>query len=331
MSYYGFNFLWMFSHMEHPTIAPPDEKALDFLSKTGFNFVRIPTDYHFWTHDFDYLHPDETVLETIDTYLNACRSRGLHMSLNLHRAPGYCINANQLEKHNLWVDNIAQDAFVFLWRNFAERYKGISPDYLSFDLINEPPGIGQYSMTRRNHAALIRRVVAAIRAIDPTRAIVIDGLGGGHLAMPELADLDVVHSGRGYQPMPVSHHQAPWWPDHAKAPEPVYPGQKWQGRTWNRQTLLDFYQPWQALAQNGVKIHIGECGCFDATPNIIALRWLSDLFSVYKELGWGYALWNFEGPFGIINHHRPGARFEMYNGYPVDRELLDLMLANRID
>ena len=35
----------------------------------------------------------------------------------------------------------------------------------------------------------MQRVVDAIRQIDPKREIVIDGLGGGHLTMPKLADL----------------------------------------------------------------------------------------------------------------------------------------------
>src|SRR5512139_2157143 len=89
---------------------PADQKALDFLATFGFNFVRIPLDYRFWTHDFDYFHPDESVFKTIDTYVNACQSRGLQLSLNLHRAPGYCTNRNDLEKHNLWLDEVAQKA-----------------------------------------------------------------------------------------------------------------------------------------------------------------------------------------------------------------------------
>ena len=331
MTYYGFNFQWMFSKQKNPQPALPDEKALDFLNQTGFNFVRIPLDYRFWTQDFDYFHIDGAVIATIDQYLKACRARGLHLSLNLHRAPGYCINGNHLEHHNLWVDKIAQVAFVFLWQTFAERYKGVPGSQLSFDLLNEPPDIGQYGMTRDNHAALIRRAVATIRAIDPQRAIVIDGLGGGNLAMPELADLGVTHSGRGYQPMPVSHHQAAWWPGCADAPEPEYPNLHWQGLVWNRHTLDEYYQPWQALARQGVNVHIGECGCYDATPNEIALRWFSDLFGIYKELKWGYALWNFEGPFGIIGHRRPGARFEDVHGYRVDRDLLEIMQANRVE
>lgn len=330
MTHYGFNFLWMFSWSPDRTPSAVDEKALDFLAATGFNFVRIPTDYRFWTQAFDYTHPDETVFTHIDTYLTACRSRGLQMSLNLHRAPGYCINGNNLERDNLWTDAVAQEGFIFLWETFARRYSGVPNESLSFDLLNEPPNIGQYELTRENHAALMRRTAAAIREIDPDREIVIDGLGGGNLAMPELADLGVVHSGRGYQPMPVSHYQANWWDGAVTAPAPVYPGQVWEGHVWNRGTLREFYAPWRAVQAAGARIHIGECGCYNKTPNDIALRWLGDLLGVYGEFGWGYALWNFAGDFGIVEHGRPGAQYEMLHGYRVDRALLDLLLANKV-
>jgi hypothetical protein len=170
MTYYGFNFLWMFIY-DGRAPAATDERALDFLAEFGFNFVRIPTDYRFWTRDFDYFHPDETVWAQIDAYLDACQARGLHMCLNFHRAPGYCINANHLERHNLWQDAVAQDAFVWLWEQFARRYQNVPASALSFDLLNEPPNPGQYGMTRAIHAALVRRTVAAIRAISQDRQI----------------------------------------------------------------------------------------------------------------------------------------------------------------
>ena len=53
------------------------------------------------------------------------------------------------------------------------------------------------------------------------------------------------------------------------------------------------------------------------------------MLSIYQEFGWGYALWNFEGAFGIIEHGRPGAKLELVSGYQVDRALLDLMLESR--
>jgi aryl-phospho-beta-D-glucosidase BglC (GH1 family) len=102
--YYGFNFQWMFSSFG-PNGAggppPADERALDFLAEHGFNFIRIPTDYRLWTKDFDYFHLDESVFENLDRYLEAAKARGIHMSLNVHRAPGYCINRTDLERHNL--------------------------------------------------------------------------------------------------------------------------------------------------------------------------------------------------------------------------------------
>jgi endoglucanase len=327
---YGFNFQWMFSAERTPTHQPPDEKALDFLAATGFDFVRLPTDYRLWTRNFDYFHPDEQAFTVIDQTLEACRSRNLHLSLNIHRAPGYCINDNHLERHNLWLDGIAQDGFVFLWETFAKRYQGVSSDFLSFDLVNEPPNPGQYGLTRENHAALIRRVVAAIHAVDAEREIAIDGLGGGHLAMPELANLGIIHSGRGYQPMPVSHHEASWWDGHKTAPAPVYPGVLWDGLTWDRDVLRNFYQPWRDVEASGATVHIGEFGCYNHTPNDVALRWFTDLFGLFKEFGWGFALWEFDGEFGVVEHGRPGTKYEIFHGYKVDRALLDLMLESKV-
>lgn len=330
MVHYGFNFLWMFIWEPGRQPQEPDLPALDFMAEHGFNFVRVTTDYRFWTREHDYFHPDEKIFTYIDRYLDACQQRGLHLSLNQHRAPGYCINANHLEKHNLWTDAIAQDAFTFVWETFARRYQHVPAEALSFDLVNEPPSPGQYHMTRENHAAVMRRVAAAIRAISPGRPITIDGLGGGHMAMPELADLGATHSGRGYMPMAISHYKASWWPEGMTLPEPVYPGLVWGGHEWNRNTLRSFYQPWRDVEAQGVKVHIGEMGCFNQTPNDVALRWLGDLFALYKEFGWGFSLWNFTGPFGIIDHGRPGARIEKYKGFNVDRDLLELIQQNML-
>jgi aryl-phospho-beta-D-glucosidase BglC (GH1 family) len=314
----------MTSWQEGRVPEPTDIEALDFLAKHGFTFARLACDYRFWTRDFDYLHPIESAFKSIDDYIDASRERGIHFSLNMHRVPGYCINRPEIEKHNLWVDKEPQDGLVFQWETIARRYLGVPGSVLSFDLINEPPNIGQYGMTRDVHADLIRRVVSGIRAIDPLRPIIIDGLEGGHVAMPELAELDVIHSTRGYQPMPVSHQGAKWWNGWV-GHEPVYPGGDWWGKPWDRDALHEFYAPWREVAALGRKIHVGEFGCYNQTPNDVAIRWLTDLFSLWREYGWGWGMWNFKGPFGIINHGRPGARLEALDGYLVDRDLLELM------
>jgi len=329
MPYYGFNMLYMFSCHDDQKPGKVDEKELEFIKKHGFNFIRVPTDYRFWTKDFDYLNPDEKVFEQIDSYLKACQKHGLHMSLNLHRAPGYCINNNDLEKHNLWKDESAFEAFVFLWETFSKRYKGISAKDLSFDLLNEPPSVGEYGFTRKIHKKIMLATIKSIKDIDPNRPIVINGIGGGHKAMPEMAKAGVIHSGRGYTPFMVSHYQAGWCSGF-KWKKPVYPGIMDNKKYWDKNALRDFYKPWIDVEKKGVEIHIGEFGCYDKTPNDVALRWLSDLMSLFKEFGWGYALWNFQGDFGIINHGRPGTKYTLMDGYKVDKQLLDIMKENRI-
>jgi len=341
--HYGFNALWMFVDFGKPA-PPPDLKMLDFMAAHDLNFIRLPTDYRFWTAGTDYTRPDESVLRILDSYVDESRSRGLHVSLNLHRAPGYCVNQNDLESHNLWVDAEAQDGFAGIWAILAERYRSIPAEDLSFDLLNEPPPVGQYEMTRANHDAIIRRTIAAIRAVSPDRPITVDGLGYGNVPLPELADTGVTQSCRGYVPFALTHYGASW-ADTSAFPPPVWPGLEWADSTWAIESLRAHYEPWRDLESadagtGGSKasdrgsaraaVHVGEFGCYNKTPNDVAMAWFRDLFALYHEYRWGYALWNFEGAFGVVEHGRPGARYEDYRGYKVDRELLGLFLDSRV-
>ncbi len=329
---YGFNFLWMFVWHEGEEAPAPDLEALDFLAEYNLRFVRIPTDYRHWTRDFNYREMDESVLEKIDGYLDACRQRGLHLNLNMHRAPGYCVNRWDLEKHRLWTDPEAQEGFAYQWAEFARRYKGVPNTDLSFDLVNEPGRNEETGMTRENHAAVIRRTIEAIHEVDPQREIVIDGVGCGNQAIPELADAGAIHSGRGYTPFQLSHYRAGWVSsDPDSMPEPAWPDFKVGDRVWNREALVEFYRPWREVEARGTPVMIGEFGCYDKTPNDVALAWFEDLFSIYKEYGWSYCMWNFKGPFGVIEHGRPGTRYERIGPYHVDRALFDLYLNGRVD
>ena len=58
--------------------------------------------------------PEETVVfreeavEAVEKLLYTANKYKLHVSLNLHRAPGFCINAGFREPFNLWKDEPAQ-------------------------------------------------------------------------------------------------------------------------------------------------------------------------------------------------------------------------------
>jgi len=40
-------------------------------------------------------------------------------------------------------------------------------------------------------------------------------------------------------------------------------------------------------------------------------------------------MWNFKGPFGIVEHGRPGAVYTKIDGFNVDKDLLNIMKVNR--
>lgn len=146
--------------------------------------------------------------------------------------------------------------------------------------------------------------------------------------MPELTALGLIHRGRAYQPCPVTHWGAEWWDGWHEGDAPRYPGVVYRGRAWGRADLEDVYRPWREVEATGTAVHIGEFGCCDRTPNADARRWFGDVLGLFREYGWGFALWNFEGPFGIVGHRRDGARFEHVDGYDV--ELRELLCAARV-
>ena len=202
----GFNLLDMFTMRSRGDFREDDFR---WMRDWGFDFVRLPMCYRLWIEDGDDYKLHEPMLEKLDRAVDLAGKYGLHVSLNFHRGPGYSVNREFAEPHNLWKDAEPLKAFCFHWQMMAKRYKGISKDKLSFDLINEPPSIGNL-MSRADHERVVRTTVAAIRQINPDRIVIADGMSWGNEPAPELADLRIGQSTRAYQPMFISHYGASW-------------------------------------------------------------------------------------------------------------------------
>lgn len=339
----GFNLLDFFSPVPPKNQGSNKSTEEDFkwMADWGFDFVRIPMAYPRYllfdrnrdiTVDEVY-QTDPKVLEEIDNLIFTAHKYGLHVSLNLHRAPGYCINAGFHEPYNLWKDKEAQDAFNFHWGMWADRYKSISSEKLSFDLLNEPAYIedmnDQYAKKGPVPGNIYRLVAEgaanAIRKANPDRLIVADGNGGGNSVIPEITDLNIAQSCRGYWPGLVSHYQASWvWKDPSQAPLPVWPGTI-DGKYYGREQLEEFYKPWISLVSQGVGVHCGECGCYNKTPHDVFLSWFGDVVDILTSNGIGYVLWNFRGDFGIIDSRRSDVNYTDWYGHKLDSKLLELL------
>jgi len=295
----------------------PDEEDFQWISELGFNFVRLPMWYDLWTEGGDPYKNKENVLEQIDRSVEMGMKYGIHMCLNFHRAPGYCV-ANVKEPFNLWIDRTALDAFRFQWGMFAKRYKGIPSSALSFNLVNEPnvPGLV--------YARVAKAAIEEIRSHSPDRLIISDGIYSS-TPVEELAETGVAQSCRGYSPHSVTHYKAGWMAGSEYFEKPRWPGSSFMFKKWDRAALERHYKPWADLAARGIGVHCGECGCHNQTPHDVFMAWFRDVLEILTSHGIGYALWCFKGSFGILDSGRADVEYEDWRGHKLDRKLLNLI------
>ena len=296
------------------------ESDFEWIAGWGFNFVRLPMSYLCWTPTEDWTKLEESVLKEIDQAVEFGRKFKVHVNLNLHRAPGYCVNPPK-EPLDLWTDDKALEACAFHWAQFARRYQGVPSTVLSFDLLNEPPDIAEETYVR-----VVKRLVEAIRAVDADRLIIADGLRWGMSPVFGLAGLGIGQSTRGYEPTRISHYKATWMRGSGEWPEPAWPLKIKDNDVWDKERLRrERIEPWRELERKGVGVHVGECGAFLHTPHPVVLAWMRSYLELWKEAGWGYALWNFRGPFGILDSSRMDVKYEDYREHKLDRRYLELL------
>jgi aryl-phospho-beta-D-glucosidase BglC (GH1 family) len=308
----------------------------------GFDFVRLPIAYPYYLNidrtrnitPAEVYNIDEKAVDRIDSLVTMAHKYGMHTSINLHRAPGYCINAGFHEPYNLWTDETAQDAFNFHWGMWAKRYKNVSAKKISFDLVNEPSMRedmnDQHSKSGpvpgEVYRKVAKRAAETIHKENKDHLVIADGNSGGNIVIPELIDLNISQSCRGYYPHQISHYKAPWAnKDIEHLPDPKWPGQVGD-QYLSREKLETFYKPWIDLVNKGVGVHCGECGCYNKTPHDVFLAWFGDVLDILSKNNIGFAVWNFIGDFGVLNSGRTDVAYEDWHGEKLDRKFLNLLM-----
>jgi len=177
---------------------------------------------------------------------------------------------------------------------------------------------------------VVTRLVEAIHAEDPDRLIIADGLHWGRDPVHGLAKTGIAQSTRGYDPMQVSHYKASWIGGSDTWPEPTWPLKRsHNNEVWDKGWLYrERIEPWKGLERTGVGVHVGEWGAFQHTPHKVVLAWMRDNLTLWKEAGWGWALWNFRDAFGVLDSGRADVKYEEFRGHKLDREMLELLKAS---
>ncbi|WP_432969792.1 glycoside hydrolase family 5 protein [Dactylosporangium sp. CA-233914] len=325
------------------------ESDFAWIREWGFDFVRIPMSYLYFVAGPDGRSIDERRLKLIDAAVEYGRKHDVHVSLNFHRAPGYCVTSYPFdtpEPGNLFADEKSLELFTRYWSTLAERYAGIPSTQLSFDLVNEPPFLTD-TVTMNDFDRVYGTTLDAIHSADADRLVILEGPDASmSLLPPSLTHRPNValSTHYSYTPLQISHHRCPWVPDFFyDQADPAWPYDQagldadspyrdlidrlGLGGTvrWDRDALAKQFAPWLQLADDGVLVHFGEAGAYRETPHAVFLAWLDDLFGVLQDHGIGWALWNFRGPFGVLDSGRSDVAYEDWHGHALDRELLTLL------
>ena len=304
------------------------------IASWGMDHVRLPVDYFTFEDDAAPGVYKEDALAYVDQCLAWCKEAGLNLILDLHEAPGFAffgvnpaienpIAIPGAKTNTLFTDESQQQRFINIWRMFARRYAAEGRN-LIFELMNE---LVWQSTGPWNKLWL--ETLAAIRAIDPDRTVMIGGNHNNdlrelkHLALTE--DPGVVYTFHIYEPGMFTHQRSPWIPYLANYPRPVtYPftvaehheffdafdrlglvPPLYRRERFDRDFLSDWLEPArQFMAETGKELHCGEFGVGDFCDIESSIRWFEDIVGLFNEMGVGHSAWSYVG-FGHIMEDRP--------------------------
>jgi endoglucanase len=151
---------------------------IHFIKSAGFNSVRVPFHYELFVVDSEPRKLEGPGYEMLDRVVAWCREEGLYVLLDMHGAPGGQTGDNIDDSFGypfLFESPESQDLTIRIWEALALRYKD-EPAILGYDLLNEPIAhFFDVEYFNPKLEPLYKRMVAAIRKVDPHHVIFLGG------------------------------------------------------------------------------------------------------------------------------------------------------------
>jgi endoglucanase len=148
------------------------EADIDRITAAGFNSVRVPLHYKFFTSD------DAEGFRLLDRLLGWAAKDHILVVLDMHCAPGGQTGTNIDDSYGypwLYSSPEAQAETVAIWTRIATHYAN-NRTVLGYDLLNEP--IPHYPKDRQFDPDLepvYRKIAAGIRQVDRNHVLILGG------------------------------------------------------------------------------------------------------------------------------------------------------------
>ena len=158
------------------------EDDMIFLSEQGFNTLRVPMHYKYFTLPIEKepVAGEQTWLQEgfdrIDSMCEWAERHNILLILDMHACPGGQSSGDICDydssKPSLWESEANRTKLAALWRKIAERYKD-QKCVAAYDLINET------NWTLANSNKLLwdtfKSIIKAIREVDTNHIVILEG------------------------------------------------------------------------------------------------------------------------------------------------------------
>jgi endoglucanase len=261
------------------------EGYFPIIRQAGFTLIRVPIR---WSAHVG-LAPDYTIdpafFSRVDWVVAQAEKNNLTAILDYH-------NDDALMKD----PDANADRFVAIWKQIAGHYQG-EPSPILFELLNEPNG--KLDAPRWND--LLAKTLAAVRATNPTRTVVIgpvqwNSIGAlSKLVLPD-NDPNLLVTVHFYDPMTFTHQGASW----------IEGSDKWLGNTWGTDAeKLAVTQSFNKAAAWGSDhkrpMYLGEFGAFSKGDMDSRARWTAFVARTAESHGFPWTYWEFCSGFGVYD------------------------------
>ena len=312
-------------------------RDIDYIASPGMDHIRLGFDQIVLESEPGIYR--EEIWEHIDRFCDWCRSAGVNIVLNMHKALGnYCDIPSKI---TLMSDAELQERFIAIWNAFEKRYSG-RPEII-FELLNEVNETCPEDIEKWN--SLAERTVRELHRANPARRLIVGGTCANSCDrlehLPDFGE-NVIYTWHFYFPYEFTHQQgvlqsAPLYYNR-KIP---YPGDIGIYRDYRRFVHNDPnpYPDYERMdlavlrrmtapafafqaAHPGRPVWCGEFGTIRHCPLEWRENYMRDLISLLVEHNMPYCVWNY------LSTPNDGNRFSLVDDDR--REILSPRLASII-
>ena len=267
------------------------EPAYMDLAAANFSTVRLPVRWSNHAAPTADATIDETFARRVDEVVDALLAKGLYVILDLHhynQLTGSALHPNEKEVDPAVVDT----RLLNIWRQVAQRYADRSPRLL-FELVNEP----NTRLTAQAWNALAPRVLAAVRATNPTRAVLIGPVEWNsvqelkNLRVPP--DRNLIVAIHNYDPFDFTHQGVA----HLAMPRPT--GKSCCDAS-QRRSIADAMETARRWSMaTGYPLHLGEFGSYEKADLPSRAAYTHTVRDEAERRGIPWTFWELASEFGM--------------------------------